>query len=156
MINLLSAFRSPTHSTRLNFEFLCDLAWWREVLTNCDGVSFFPDAFHLVAPRPVCGDRCCWVRGFWGNMGYRLICRSVAFGLVLDLYHPSAAFAPVVAAHVWGNRWHRLNVQFLCDNAVVVAIYIPGHRNAAADALSRLHFQEFPGPDLPIVGLQAI
>ena len=36
------------------------------------------------------------------------------------------------------------------------ARHIPGHRNAAADALSRLHFQEFPGPDLPIVGLQAI
>ena len=90
------------------------------------------------------------------GFGYRLVCRSLAFGLVLDLYHPSAAFAPVVAAGVWGNRWHRLNVQFLCDNAVVVAIYIPGHRNAAADALSRLHFQEFPGPDLPIVGLHAI
>ena len=27
MINLLSAFRSPAHPIRLNFEFLCDLAW---------------------------------------------------------------------------------------------------------------------------------
>ena len=73
------------------------------------------------------------------------------------------------------HRCQRLQVQFLCDNAAVVAIlnsgssqdqpimhlvrrltlvacrqhfsfsarHIPGHRNAAADALSRLHFPEF-------------
>ena len=105
-------------------------------------------------------------------MGCRLVCRSVAFGLVFDLYHPSGAFFPVVGAHVWVHRWHRLKVQFLCDNAAVVAIinsvssrdqrimhlvrrmtlvacrqhfsfsarHIPGHRNAAPDAVSYLHF----------------
>ena len=84
-------------------------------------------------------------------------------------------FPLIVAAHVWGHRWQRLQVQFRCDNAAVVAIlnsgsfldqpimhlvrrltlvacrqhfsfsahHIPGHRNAAADALTSLHFQEF-------------
>ena len=41
MINLLSAFRSPAHPIRLNLEFRCDLAWWREFFTTWDGVSFF-------------------------------------------------------------------------------------------------------------------
>ena len=40
-IDLLCAFRSPSHPIRLNTEFRRDLAWWLEFLQSWNGVSFF-------------------------------------------------------------------------------------------------------------------
>ena len=40
-IDLLCAFRSPSHPIRLNTEFCHNLAWWLEFLQSWNGVSFF-------------------------------------------------------------------------------------------------------------------
>ena len=94
MVVLASHDQLTTHPIRLNLEFRCDLAWWREFFTTWDGVSFFRMPSISSQSRPVCGDRCCWVNGFWGHMGYHLACWSVAFDMVPGLYRPSGAFSP--------------------------------------------------------------
>ena len=118
------------------------------VFFRMPSISSLPDLFVATDDAGSVGFGAIWGTAWFG--GPWPSAWSLASITLLEL------FSLVVAAHVWAHRWHQLKVQFLGDNAVVVAIYIPGHRNAAADALSRLHFQEFPGPDLPIVGLQAI
>ena len=175
MINLLSTFRSPAHPIRLNLEFRCDLAWWREFFTTWDGVSFFrmpsisslPDLFVATDAAGSVG-----FGAIWGTAWFAGPWPSAWSSTSITLLE---LFPLVAAAHVWGHHWQRLKVQFLCDNAAVVAIlnsgssrdqpimhlvrrltlvacrqhfsfsarHIPGHRNSAADALSRLHFQEF-------------
>ena len=60
-------------------------------------------------------------------------------------------FPLIVAAHVWGHRWQRLQVQFRCDNAAVVAILNSGsfldqpimHLVRRLTLVACLHFQEF-------------
>ena len=175
MIDLLCAFRSPSHPIRLNCEFRRDLAWWLEFLHSWNGVSFFrlpsicsfPDLFVASDSSGSHGFgaiwRNAWLAGSWPA--------SVPASNITAL----ELFPIVVAAHVWGCQWARLQVEFLCDNHAVVAIinsgssrdplsmhlmrrlvlvacrfhcsisarHVPGHDNAAADSLSRSHFQAF-------------
>ena len=175
MINLLCCFRNTTHPIRLNAEFHRDLSWWLEFFTSWAGVSFFrmptlmplPDFFVSsdAAASLGCG-------AIWGSYWFSFAWPESFAGhniTVLEL------FPLVVAAHVWGHLWLRLQIEFHCDNSTVVAIlnlgssrdpflmhllrcltmvacqhnfsfstrHVPGCQNAAADALSRFHFQIF-------------
>lgn len=126
MINLLCAFRSSSHPIRLNLEFRHDLAWWLEFLQSWNGVSFFrmpstssfPDLF-------VASDSS-------GAVGFGAIWRNAWFSKLWPVSVPSSnitaleLFPIVVAAHVWGYHWHRLQVEFLCDNDAVVAVINSG------------------------------
>lgn len=175
MINLLSAFRSPSHPIRLNVDFRQDLAWWLAFLQSWDGVSFF----RLPS---LCAFRDLFVASdAAASLGFGALWRDAWFAGSWPQPVPATnitaleLFPIVVAAHVWGCQWARLQVQFLCDNDAVVAVinsgtsrdrfvmhllrrlvlvacqfhfsisacHVPGHHNAAADALSRVHFQAF-------------
>ena len=183
MIDLLCAFRSPHHPIRLNLEFRRDLAWWLDFLRSWNGVSFF--RMPSVSSLPdlyLASDAA-------GAIGFGAVWRNAWFAGSWPSSAPSTnitaleLFPIVVAAHLWGNQWQRLKVEFLCDNQAVVAIlnsgssrdklsmhlmrrlilacqfhfsvsarHVPGHRNGAADALSRSQFQVFhrlhPSADL--------
>jgi hypothetical protein len=166
MLNFLCGFRHPKHPIRLNREFKRDLAWWLEFFGVWNGISFFrmpsitflPDLYVASDASGSCGfGAICGNSWFYGSWPLDFGSASIT---VLEL------LPIVVAAHLWGIQWVRLQVEFLCDNEAVVAIlksgssrrltlaacrynfsisarHVPGRRNAAADALSRFHFQEF-------------
>ncbi len=133
MIDLLSAFRSPSHPIRLNREFRRDLAWWLDFFQSWNGVSFFrmpsvcsfPDLF-------VASDSS-------GAIGFGAIWRNAWFSGTWPAAVPSTnitaleLFPIVVAAIVWGCHWQRLQVEFLSDNNAVVAVINSG---SSRDSLS--------------------
>ncbi|XP_028416203.1 uncharacterized protein LOC114540089 [Dendronephthya gigantea] len=126
MINLLCAFRSPSHPIRLNVEFRRDLAWWLEFLQSWNGVSFFrlpsvcafPDLFVASDSAGATGFGAIWRNAWFSGVWPASV--PVTNITALEL------FPIVVAAHVWGFHWQRLQVQFLCDNDAVVAVINSG------------------------------
>ena len=67
-----------------------------------------------------------------GAIGYGAIFRSASFydawppAFQLDSITFKELFPIVVAAHLWGNQWSRLRVEFICDNASIVAVLNSG------------------------------
>ena len=123
MIDLLCAFRSPSHPIRLNCEFCRDLAWWLEFLQFLEWSQFLPHAVDLFLSQSIChlgflGFGAIW-RNAWlaGSWPVSVLAANIT---ALEL------FPIVVVAHVWGCQWARLQVEFLCDNHAVVAIINSG------------------------------
>ncbi len=126
MLNLLCGFRNPNHPIRLNLDFKRDLAWWLEFFGEWNGVSFFrmssvtslPDLYVASDSSGSCGfGAVCGNAWFYGGWPFDLSPTSIT---VLEL------LPIVVAAHLWGFQWVRLQVEFLCDNQAVVAILNSG------------------------------
>ena len=67
-----------------------------------------------------------------GSLGFGAIWRNAWLAASWPASVPAAnitaleLFPIVVAAHVWGCQWARLQVEFLCDNHAVVAIINSG------------------------------
>jgi hypothetical protein len=126
MIDPLCAFRSRTHPIRLNLEFRRDLAWWLEFLHSWNGVSFFrmpsvcsfPDLFVASDSSGAVGFGAIWSNAWFSGIWPAAVPSTNITALEL--------FPIVVAAHVWGCQWQRLQVEFLSDNVAVVAVINSG------------------------------
>ena len=126
MINLLCGIRRQDHPICLNLEFRRDLAWWLQFFGEWNGVSFFlTPSFNCLPDFHVSSDTA-------GALGYGAIFRSAWFygawppEFQLDSIAFKELFPIVVAAHLWGNQWSRLRVEFICDNASIVAVLNSG------------------------------
>ena len=120
MIDLLAHFRNRSHPIRLNVEFRRDIHWWLAFFRDWNGISFFlsrdvsqlPDLFVASDAAGSIGfgamRRSHWCFGSWSFLSSP---QSIAFMELLPI---------VVAAHLWGASWSRLQVQFLCHNRSVV------------------------------------
>ena len=126
MIDLLCAFRSPSHPIRLNTDFRRDLGWWLDFLQTWNAVSFFRMPSVSSLPEFFVASDSSGAHGFgaiWRNewfAGYWPPSVPTTNITTLEL------FPIVVAAHVWGSRWQRWQVEFLCDNDAMVAIINSG------------------------------
>ena len=126
MINLLCTFRCDDHPIRLNQEFHRDLTWWQELFRSWEGLSFF--LMPTWAPLPdfqVSSDAA-------GSLGFGAIFNNQwFFGAWSASQQPLSIaykelFPIVVAAYLWGPGWASRQVEFLCDNASVVAVLSSG------------------------------
>ncbi len=102
MIDLLCAFRSPSHPIRLNQQFRRDLAWWLDFFQSWNGVSFF----HMPS---VCSFPDLFVASdSSGAIVFGAIWRNAWFSGTWPAAVPSTnitaleLFPIVVAAIVWG------------------------------------------------------
>ena len=126
MIDLLTRFRNRSHPIRLNLEFRRDLHWWLSFFHAWNGISFFltpglaplPDLFVASDAAGSTGFGAIWrSHWFFGSWSFLPAPQSIAFLELLPI---------VIAAHLWGAHWSRLQVQFLCDNSGVVAVLNTG------------------------------
>ena len=70
MIDLLHSVHRPPHSKipiRLNADFRADLAWWKEFISQWNGVSFLPTPSHLPAVEMASDASGSWGCGAWHN-----------------------------------------------------------------------------------------
>ena len=120
MIDLLAHFRNRSHPIRLNVEFRRDVRWWLAFFRDWNGISFFlspgvsqlPDLFVASDAAGSIGFGAMWrSHWFFGSWSFLSSPQAIAFMELLPI---------VVAAHLWGASWSRLQVQFLCDNRSVV------------------------------------
>ena len=117
MIDLLKGRRSACHFIRLNKEFRADLAWWGTFAATWNGRAFFPppptdliEFFSDASGTWGCG---AWGKDmqWWQFQWPDRVEQSITF---------KELFAVVVAASVWGKRWHGRRVLVHCDNEAAV------------------------------------
>ena len=168
--NLIEASKRPRaarHPTRLNLKCRADLAWWKILLDEWNGIALFPqlppgnsvvaDASGSWGCGAYCPDTGTWFQLRWPQSWAAV---NIAIKELLPL---------VLATALWGFEWSGSRVCFFSDNqAVVMALsslsardpelshllrclflfkakfhfefhaqHIAGVRNTAADALSR-------------------
>ena len=121
LINKANALRSMHFRAHLSKEDREDLIWWKDLLTNWNGVSLFSfrhweflpnlfitsDASITKGLGIVYGSHWCsikWPSAFDGNL-------NIA---VLEL------IPLVISAHLWGHEWSRRKILFRVDNMAVV------------------------------------
>ena len=137
MIDLLRCFHHRSHSIRLNTQFRRELQWWISFSQDWNGISFFVSPaitplvdLSILSDASVCGAICAnqWFFLSWSVLSYPM---PIAFLELVPI---------IVTAHLWGASWCHLRVQFLCDNAAVVAVLdsstspwctCPGHSRAS-------------------------
>ena len=159
--------RSPHHPTRINLKCRADLAWWKILFDEWNGIALFP---RFPAGNTVVAD----ASGSWGCGAY---CSETSSWFQIQwpksweaVNIATKELLPLVAASaLWGSSWTGSRIKFLSDNMAVVrclssfsahdpdlthllrclfllkakfqfefcAQHIAGERNTAADALSR-------------------
>lgn len=167
LFSLMSRVTNPSHFIRLNMESRTDIAWWRCLLDNWNGQSFFPPSSpscHLYSDAS--GSYGCGAYGPDVAAWFQLQWPDAWNGVGIA----SKELVPIViAAVLWGPRWASGHVCFHCDNEAVVSVienrqahhpllrqllrclffyaviykfhfsarHIPGAQNSIADAISR-------------------
>ena len=101
MIDILCAFCQDDHPIQCNQEFWLDLAWWQELLSSWEGISFFLTLNWAPLPHfHVSSDAA-------GALGYSVIFNGHWFWTEsqcpLSIAYKEL-FKIVVAAHVWGSQ----------------------------------------------------
>lgn len=122
MIDLLCCFRNNNHPIRLNEEFRLDLHWWHKFLSQWHGVQFwlFPGLSPAVDVE-VTSDAAGAIGygAFYGNEWFNGSWQEAQWGLSIAY---KELFPIVLAADLWGSKWHKCHVLFRSDNEAVVAI----------------------------------
>ena len=116
LTDLLRGHRRAHHFIRLSREARDDIRWWWSFVRDWNGANFFTfPRWSQLSDLQVASDAS-------GSIGYAAFLNGDWFAGRWLPAQASASIAykelfPIVlAAHVWGPRWERLRIQFLCDN----------------------------------------
>lgn len=124
--DICSRYQHKHYSITLTEEALADLEWWRVLLNEWNGRSFFlqpdwtpsPD-FELYTDASGAGWGAYhagrWMQGKWlaDQESHSIEWKEL--------------YAIVIACATWGVRWSKLRILFHCDNSAVVACLAKGH-----------------------------
>ena len=122
MLDLLKGLpmrRSQPHPIRLNRSFRSDLAWWRLMAAEWNGVSFLGPPSHLPIQRMASDASGSWGCGAWYGPHWFQVHwdhRSERLPIMVKEF-----ISIVLACAVWGPLWGNSGVRCLCDNQAVVA-----------------------------------
>ena len=119
MINLSTTVTKLHHHIRLNREFRSDLQWWSLLAPKWNGLCFLRPMGRAVADVTVYSDASgawgfgafagnVWLQGQWPHSWEKT---NITAKELLPI---------VLAAALWGPRWHGKMVDFQCDNQAIV------------------------------------
>ena len=118
LIDTMKIPKQGHHKVRLNARCMADIMWWDTFIEKWNGISFFATprlgtsvvsdasrSWGCGAFMPSTGE---WFQFAWPP-SWQGACITV-----------KELFPIVVAAAIWGSRWSKASVLFICDNLAVV------------------------------------
>eukprot|EP00732_Lithocolla_globosa_P002329 Lithocolla_globosa_v1_NODE_1500_length_2529_cov_15.569119.p1 type:complete len:442 gc:universal NODE_1500_length_2529_cov_15.569119:472-1797(+) len=145
MINLSTVVTAPHHLVYLNSAFHKDLNWWRQFISDWNGVTFFHNLgwvsnvdLQLFVDASNVGYGCYW-DGIWFHQRWE----DVDWPYILGDIAWKELFALVASAVAWGEKWRNKNICFRSDSQVVVDVLRSGSTacDTFMDLVRILHFE---------------
>lgn len=118
LIDTMKIPKQGRHKVRLNAQCIADIRWWDSFISQWNGITFFNTSLSSVS---VVSD----ASGRWGCGAFMPASKEWFQFQWPEAWHQTSIaakelFPIVVSAAVWGGRWARSSILFVCDNMAVV------------------------------------
>lgn len=126
ILDLLRSLKHNHHHANISSEFRKDITWWREFLSQYNGVSILYTSVWSEPDGIFSTDAC--LTGCGGLFGKRFFHCAFPDSLLkqYSAIHHLECIAIIIALRLWGSEWRGLRIRVYCDNEAIVTVLNSG------------------------------
>lgn len=126
ILDLLRSLKRNHHHANISSEFRKDIMWWREFLSQYNGVSILYTSVWSEPDGILSTDAC--LTGCGGLFGKRFFHCAFPDSLLkqYSAIHHLECIAIIIALRLWGSEWRGLGIRVYCDNEAIVTVLNSG------------------------------